>query len=109
MSRLQYTLTVAAIFVAANAIMLAFRMNIGPLFNPDTNPLPLGVRFAASIALCYVSIDRAKNAGGRGMFIAWLQLLFFLIPPVWLGTIYLMLVRPAEPQGVPDSQTEVTA
>ncbi|MFW5652790.1 MAG: hypothetical protein ACOC0P_01990, partial [Planctomycetota bacterium] len=87
-------LTVIVILVAANVIMAVFNWKIAPLYNPDTSPLPFGVRFATSILLCSVSLQRARDAGGRGVVAAWLQLLFFLIPGVVLATIYLMFVQP---------------
>ena len=109
MGRVAYTGLIIGLLVIASVIVwslhplpmrmthLQFLVFVG-LFPTQMGHIPsqppiILLNVVLSIVLCYLSIARSKNAGGRGKVLAYLMLLYWFFPPVWLGSIYLMCAK----------------
>ena len=77
-------------FFILGAVLGSSKTPYGP--SPYSNPLILVLALCLSGSMCAVSLQRSKNAGGKGKFTSFLMLGYWCFPPVWLASIYLMCV-----------------
>ena len=108
LGRVAYAVAVLAVILVTNVLFrsqfsLHSRMTDLQLFvtvvaNPTAvwQPLSagiLGYSILLSIVLSTLGFLRSKDAGGRGKIVAFLMLGYFIVPPVWLLSIYLMVIK----------------